>query len=139
MAERVSSFPQSNSLLAQQDETQLFLKEENVQKHRRVLVKTEAPFLSDLLLVFALGNFNCRDKHEFFFVQSFQNVLPLCGGTWSIEIHMPMAMKYSSQNQSSLFFPLDYDQVAGKGRTQKHREYPTVYSKNKKRTRTGKV
>ena len=81
-------------------------------------------FLSDLLLFFTLGNFNCRNKHEFFFVQSFQNVLPLFGGKWSIVIHMPMAMKYSSQNQSSLFFPLDYDQVARKARTQKHREYP---------------
>lgn len=71
MAERVSSFPQSNSLLAQRDEAQLFLKEENVQKHRLVLEKTEAPFLSDLLLVFALGNFNCRDKHDFFLCAKF--------------------------------------------------------------------
>ena len=55
-------------------------------------------------------------------------------------VHMPRAVKYSSQNQSGLFFPLAYDQVAGKGIIQKHRECPTVHSKNeKKRTRTGKV
>ena len=43
------------------------------------------------------------------------------GALW---FHMPKAVKYSSQNQSGLFFPLDHDQVAGKGRIQKHRELP---------------
>lgn len=33
------------------------------------------------------------------------------GALWC---HMPKAVKYSSQNQSGLFFPLDHDQVAGR-------------------------
>ena len=66
-------------------------------------------------------------------MQRFQNVPPLFGGKWSTVVHMPRAVKYSSQNQSGLFFLLDYDQVAGKGIIQKHRECPTVHSKNEKK------
>lgn len=69
----------------------------------------------------------------FLFVRRFQNVPPFYGGKWSTVAHMPKAVKYSSQNQSGLFFPLDYDQVAGKERIQEHRECPTVHSKNEKK------
>lgn len=109
---------------------QLFLKEENLQKLGSALVKAEALF-SLICRYFPPGNFTV-EIYTHCPLCSFQNVLSFLGKR-SVGVHMPMAMKQSSRNQSSLFFSLDSDQVAEKGKTPKHREYPTVHAMTQKK------